>query len=155
MNPAILGAVFLILTAILAVVLNALPIDQANMKWVPAAPVTAPPKSRITPAVPSEEPKTEPDITSIRLFAYGSDRTDEGFTAYVGDKPITLSVELEPAIDQPPVSWSISNSVAAELTVSDDKMSCKFTPLKASGKIELVVSCYDKEAVFPVYVWDR
>ncbi len=154
-NPALMGAILLIITAVLAVVLNALPIDQANMKWVPAAPVTVPPKGTALSAPPSAAPKAEQKVTSIRIFAYGSERTEDGFTAYVGDKPITLSVELEPNIDQPTVYWSLSNNGAAELTVSDDTLSCKFIPLKAAGKIELVIRCQDTEAVFPVYVWDR
>lgn len=155
MKPAITGAILLAVAVVVATVImlmTAIP-RRAASEQAESAPEV--PKVTYIPARPSTEPTADPIINSLKLMAFGSEITADGFTAYVGDKAITLTVELEPRYTHPPVNWSVSSSEAARIVVSDDRMSCEFTPLKSSGKIELTVSCYGAAAVFPVYVWER
>jgi hypothetical protein len=104
-------------------------------------------------------PSPTPTVTSIRLYAFGRELDAEGFTAYVGDKAFTLTVEVEPEIKNPAVSWSITDShdssESAALVISPDGMSCEFTALKPTGKNELTVRCFGAEIVIPVYLWER
>ncbi len=73
----------------------------------------------------------------------------------MGDNPILLTIELDPSITRPPVSWNMSDRESASLSVSEDRMSCEFSALKPSGKNELTISCYGTEVLFPVYLWER
>ena len=132
-----------------------LPIIREKTASKPAEIVPETPKITHIPARPSMAPTPVPDITSFKLFTYGRELDADGFTAYVGDKPVTLTVEIVPYMSHPPVNWAVSNSESARLTISDDRKSCEFTPLKSAGKIELTVSCYETEVVFPVYIWER
>ena len=104
-------------------------------------------------------PSPTPTVTSIRLYAFGRELDADGFTAYVGDKAFTLTVEVEPEIKNPAVSWSITDShdssESAALVISSDGLSCEFTVLKPTGKNELTVRCFGAEIVIPVYLWER
>ena len=155
LKPAETGAVLLIVAVIFATALMFFPVIRVKAASEPMETVPDTPKITYIPARPSAEPTPEPVISSLKLLAYGRELNSDGFTAYVGDKPVTLTVELIPFQSHPPVNWEVSNSESAGLTVSDDRKSCEFTPLKSSGKIELTVSCYGAEMVIPVYVWEK
>ena len=147
--PAIIGACLMLTAFTAGITLNI----SANARDVepvstPEVFVLASPLPVFTPA-----PTPTPEITSIKLYAFGRELDADGFTAYVGDKPFSISVELEPQIRYAPVSWFISDS--ASLSVSDDGLSCEFTALKPTGKNELTVSCYGAETTIPVYLWER
>ena len=149
------GAVLLAIAVAVGALINFASIYRDKTAAETAEASAAMPKVTIIPARPSSSPTPTPTVSSIRLYAYGQELSADGFTAYVGDKPLTLSVKLEPDLTRPPVFWSISDSASASLTVSDDRFSCEFTALKPSGKNELIVSCYGAESVIPVYLWER
>lgn len=98
-------------------------------------------------------PVPTPTVDSIEVYAFGRELGADGFTAYVGDKPFTLSAYPQPEISHPQISWSIGDSV--ELSVSSDTLTCEFTALKPTGKNELTVRCYGAEVTIPVYLWER
>ena len=103
-------------------------------------------------------PSPTPTVTSIRLYAFGRELDADGFTAYVGDKAFTLTVEVEPKVRNPAVSWSILDSHggndSAELAIGPDGLSCEFKAIKPTGKNELTVRCFGAEVVIPVYLWE-
>ena len=98
-------------------------------------------------------PVPTPTVDSIEVYAFGRELDADGFTAYVGDKPFTLSAYPQPEISHPHISWSVGDSV--ELSVSSDTLACEFTALKPTGKNELTVRCYGAEVTIPVYLWER
>ena len=98
-------------------------------------------------------PVPTPTVDSIEVYAFGRELGADGFTAYVGDKPFTLSAYPQPEISHPQISWSIGDSV--ELSVSSDTLTCEFTALKPTGKNELTIKCYGAEVTIPVYLWER
>ena len=155
LRPATVGAVFLAIAVVIATALMLLTVRETKVTAKHEETVLETPKITFIPARPSVEPTGDPIINSMRLYAFGGEITSDGFTAYVGDKPITLSVELEPKYTHPPVYWSVSDTNAARLAVSDDRLSCEFTVLKSAGKTELTIRCYGMETVFPVYLWER
>ena len=118
--------------------------------------VTPEPTSKVT-YIPARTPgpTITPSVTAIRLYAAGGELSEDGFTAYVGDKALTLTAEVEPKMVHPPIYWSFSDPEAANLSVGDDRLSCSFTALKPSGKNELTVKCYGMEYTIPVYLWKR
>ena len=118
-------------------------------------PVEEEPKIIYFQARPSAEPTLPPAITSFKLFSYGRELGPDGFTTYVEDKPVVLTLEIVPFMSHPPVEWIVSDEEAASLTVSNDKKSCEFAALKDAGKIELTVRCNDAEIVMPVYLWSN
>ena len=128
-----------------------------NIKAVAPEPTPSPTPEIFEIVAPTPTPT--PTVTSIRLYAFGRELDDDGFTAYVGDKAFTLTVEVEPELRNPAVSWSITDShdssESAALVISSDGMSCEFTALKPTGKNELTVRCFGAEIVIPVYLWER
>lgn len=104
-------------------------------------------------------PVPTPTVENIEVYAFGRELDADGFTAYVGDKPFTLTAYPQPEIARAEVSWSIKDShdtsESAALVISPDGMTCEFTALKPSGKNELTVRCYGAELVIPVYLWER
>ena len=112
------------------------------------------PKVIYIQARPSAEPTPAPPITSFKLITYGRELDSDGFTTYVGDKPVVLSVEMVPYMSHPPIEWSVSDDTAVSLSISSDRKQCEFSALRDAGKIELTVSCNEAEIVIPVYVWD-
>ena len=98
-------------------------------------------------------PVPTPTVDSIEVYAFGRELDADGFTAYVGDKPFTLSAYPQPEISHPQISWSVGDSV--ELSVSSDTLTCAFTAMKPTGKNELTVRCYGAEVTIPVYLWER
>ena len=115
--------------------------------WVPSA---AP---EIIETLAPATPVPTPTVDSIEVYAFGRELDADGFTAYVGDKPFTLSAYPQPEISHPQISWSVGDSV--ELSVSSDTLTCEFTALKPTGKNELTVRCYGAEVTIPVYLWER
>ena len=119
------------------------------------------------PAYPGKIVYKQPDGKKIVLQRHGDEfchwTTDaagkvvkldaDGFTAYVGDKPFTLSAYPQPNLPRPEVTWFVGDS--ASLSVSGDTLTCEFTALKPSGKNELIVRCYGAETTIPVYLWEK
>ena len=150
MDPALIGACLVVIALIAALVVNLVSTRPMREAAVPTAPVPA------AVQTPAPEPSASaPAVSRIRVYAYGRELGEEGFTAYVGDDPFTLYCALDPDQTDPTVVWSASDSSAVSLTISEDRMSCRFTALKAAGRIELKVSCQEAETVFPVYLWGR
>lgn len=104
---------------------------------------------------PPPTPRPTPTVNGIQVYAFGRELDADGFTAYVGDRPFTLYISLDPALPRPVVDWFMSDSSSADLTVSSDGMSCEFTALKPSGRNELTVRCYGAETVIPVFLWEH
>ena len=172
LKPLNVFAVILAIATVIAVFINFLPLIQFRPVTLPDSfspsellsqwrsrkteePVEETPKVIYFQARPSVEPTPTPAITSFRLFAYGRELGPDGFTTYVEDKPVVISLEMLPFMSHPPVSWSVSDGEAASLSVSKDGKSCEFAALKSAGKIELTVSCNEAEITMPVYLWSR
>jgi len=86
------------------------PAPTQAVQPTPAAAVTASPVKTPTPGV-----------TAIRLYAYGRElMVADGFTLYVGDKPVEITAVLEPDVPNVPVGWTFSDQEAASLDVSSD-----------------------------------
>ena len=111
------------------------------------------PAPEIIETLPPATPVPTPTVDAVEVYAFGRKLDADGFTAYVGDKPFTLSAYPQPELSNPQISWSIGDSV--DLSVSGDTLTCEFTALKPSGKNELTVSCYGAELTIPVYLWER
>ena len=145
--PAVIGALLIILALTAGIFVT---------QYTDKPAVAAEPTSKVI-VVPARTPgPTEtPTISSLRLYTLGAELGQDGFTAYVGDKAITLKAEIEPKMINLPVYWSFSDPDSANLSVGDDRLSCAFTALKPSGKNELTVKCYGAELVIPVYLWEK
>lgn len=115
----------------------------------PEIEVTSPPET------PAPTPLPTPSVERISLYAFGRELTEDGFTAYVGDDPFTLSVEIVSDTSAVEVEWFVSDSESISLSVSDDGLSCEFTALKPSGKNELTIRCHGCELTVPVYLWEH
>ena len=147
------GFILLGIATFVAVLLNFMPLFQARKAAV-SMEETAP-KVTVIQARPPSTPAPTPTIERIGMFACGAELTADGFTTYVEDRPVEISVLLEPKQSRPPVYWSVSDEKAASLAISDDGMTCRFTALKPAGKIEMSVRCYGAEMTIPVYLWER
>ena len=154
MHYSAIGAVILAIAVVNATAVMLLTSGAVKVTEKPVETAVATSKVTVVPARPSTSPTADPILNSMKLYAFGSEITSDGFTAYVGDK-ISLSIKMEPRYTHPPVYWTVSDENAAKLSISDDRLSCDFTVLKAARKIELTVSCYGMEEVFPVYLWER
>lgn len=106
-------------------------------------------------ATPAPTPTPPPTITAINLYAFGRQLDDGGITLYVGDKPVELYADIEPAGTGMPVEWSFSNEEAVTLNVDEDGMKCTVTVLQPKGKNELKVVCGNLYTAIPVYLWER
>ena len=106
-----------------------------------------------TSAEPTPDPT--PELTAIRMYAYGRQLDADGITLYVGDKPVEIYLDLEPEGLNLPVEWSFSNPEAVSLEVSDDGMKCTVTVLQPKGKNELKVVCHNLYTTIPVYLWEK
>ena len=146
-RPAMIGAALIVLAMAGGVFVT---------RYTDKPEATPEPTSKVT-VVPARTPSpvTTPTVDSIRLSALGSELGADGFTCYVGDRPLTLTAEIDPKLINPPVYWSFSDPDSVTLNVADDRLSCAFTALKPSGKNELSVKCYGAEVVIPVYLWNR
>lgn len=145
--PIVIGTLLIIL-ALTAGVFVTQYTDRPEVTPEPSAKVIVVPARTPNPA-------TTPTVSAIRLSAFGGELGDDGFTAYVGDRAIKLTAEVEPKMINPPVFWSFSDPDSVNLSVGDDRLSCAFTALKPSGKNELTVKCYGAELVIPVYLWEK
>ena len=145
--PPVIGA-FLILLSLAAGIFVTQYTDRPE--------ATPEPTSRVI-VVPARTPGpvNTPTVNALHLYAAGGELGTDGFTCYVGDRPLKLSLEIEPKLIHPPVYWSLSDPEAASLSVGDNGLTCSFNPVKPSGKNELTVKCYGAELVIPVYLWNK
>ena len=149
LKPAKIGAIVLAAAVIIGVAVMLL----SSPKSVKAEPT---PESTAVPVVSAAPtPTPVPDLTAIRLYAYGRELNADGITLYVGDKPVEIYVDLEPKGLNYPVEWSFSNEEAVSLEPSDDGMKCTVTVLQPKGKNELKVVCHNLYTTIPVYLWER
>ena len=139
LKPAKIGAILLCVAVIIGVLVMLLS-SPRTVKAEPAQESTAAPA---------------PELTAIRLYAYGRELNADGITLYVGDKPVEIYVDLEPKGLNYPVEWSFSNEEAVSLEASDDGMKCTVTVLQPKGKNELKVVCHNLYTTIPVYLWER
>ncbi len=153
-KPLRTGAILLVVATVLAVFVNFMPLISFEAILQPRPlpefrtlsqyrtllqqrfrkteePAEEAPKVIYFQARPSAEPTPPPPITGFRLTAYGRELGTDGFTTFVGDKPVVLSLEIVPY----------------------DKKQCEFSALRDAGRIELTVRCSEAEIVMPVYVW--
>ena len=149
LKPAKIGAIVLAAAVIIGVAVMLLS-SPRSVKAEPTPESTAVP---VVSAAPTPTPV--PDLTAIRLYAYGRELNADGITLYVGDKPVEIYVDLEPKGLNYPVEWSFSNEEAVSLEPSDDGMKCTVTVLQPKGKNELKVVCHNLFTTIPVYLWER
>lgn len=148
-------AIVLAVATVFAIALNFLTLYRDHHPKTDDAADEAASKVIIIQARPETAETFAPTVSSLKLFAAGGELTEDGFTMYVEDRPIEISIETEPKFLRPPVYWSVSDEKAASLIISEDRKSCKFSALKPAGEIELTVSCYGAETTIPVYLWNR
>ena len=149
LKPAKIGAI-LLAAAVIIGVLAMLLSSPRNVEEKPASEPTAAPVVSSSPT-----PAPAPELTAIRLYAYGRELNADGITLYVGDKPVDIYADLEPEGLNYPVEWSFSNQDAVSLESSDDGMKCTVTVLQPKGKNELKVVCHNLYTTIPVYLWER
>ena len=170
LKPIKVYAVILVIATVIAVFINFMPVIQFNPPQLKPLSQSKPafqwpfqkaeesveeaPKVIYIQARPSAEPTPPPAIISFKLITYGRELDADGFTTYVGDKPVVLTVEMAPFMSHPPIDWSVSDDTAASLSISNDRKQCEFSALRDAGKIELTVRCNEAEIVIPVYVWE-
>ena len=147
LKPAKIGAILLCVAVIIGVLVMLLS-SPRTVKAEPAQESTAAP-------VVSAAPTPAPELTAIRLYAYGRELNADGITLYVGDKPVEIYADLEPEGLNYPVEWSFSNEEAVSLEASDDGMKCTVTVLQPKGKNELKVICHNLYTTIPVYLWEK
>lgn len=144
-----IGAALLILAVIAGVLVLVLSSPRTAKPEATPEPTSAPTVS-VAPT-----PTPMPEVTAIRIYAFGRQLDDGGITLYVGDKPVELHLDIEPAGLNLPIEWSFSNEEAASLDVSSDGMICTITALEPKGKNELQVTCNNLYTSIPVYLWER
>ncbi|MBQ9663326.1 MAG: hypothetical protein IJV40_09270 [Oscillospiraceae bacterium] len=149
LKPAKIGAILLAVAVIVGVLVMVL----SSPRSVKAEPEPTPTAAPVVPTAPTPAPK--PEITAIRLYAFGRELDDGGITLYVGDRPVELYADIEPAGTGLSVEWSFSNEEAVSLEISDDGLKCTVTVLQAKGKNELKVVCNNLYTAIPVYLWER
>ncbi len=145
--PPVIGA-FLILLSLAAGILVTQYTDRPEATPEPSSKVIVVPAR--TPG-----PVNTPSVSALHLYAAGAELGTDGFTCYVGDRPLKLSLEIEPKLIHPPVYWTLSDPESASLSIGDNGLTCTFNPVKPSGKNELTVKCYGAELVIPVYLWNK
>ena len=145
---------------LLAVLAGVLVIVLTSPKKPKPEPTTAPaqmtdPEPAATETPPPAKTPT-PGVTSIRLYAYGRElMVADGFTLYVGDKPVEITAVLEPDVPNAQVGWTFSNQEAASLDVSSDGRTCTITALKPTGRNDITVVCQDVTTSMPVFLWEK
>ena len=149
LKPAKIGALLLAAAVVIGVLVMVLSSPRSE-KVEPTPEQTTEP---VASAIPTPAPA--PELTAIRLYAFGRELNADGITLYVGDKPVEIYVDLEPEGLNFPVEWSFSNEDAVSLEASDDGMKCTVTVLQPKGKNELKVVCHNLYTTIPVYLWER
>ena len=147
LKPAKIGAILLAAAVIVGVLVMIVSSPRS------AAPAPTPEPTLVPTVSATPTPTPPPSITAIRLYAFGRQLDDGGITLYVGDKPVELYADIEPAGSGLPVEWSFSNEEAVTLDVEDTK--CTVTVLQPKGKNELTVTCGNLYTAIPVYLWER
>ena len=142
----------ILLLAVIAGILVMVLTSPRNAKPEPTPAPT--PEPTVTATEAPAQPTVIP-ITAIRLYAYGRELTQDGFTLYVGDQPVELTAVVEPAEITAPVGWTLDDMEAAALEVSSDGRTCKITALKPVGRNELTVICQNLYTSMPVFLWDK
>ena len=136
-----------------AVIVGVLVMIVSSPRSAAPAPSPEPTPEPVVSSTPTPTPP--PAITAIRLYAFGRQLDDGGITLYVGDKPVELYADIDPAGTGLPVEWSFSNEEAVTLEASEDGMKCTVTVLQPKGKNELTVTCGNLYTSIPVYLWER
>ena len=149
LKSAKIGAILLAVAVIIGVSVMLL----SSPRSVKVDPTTQPTAAPVVSAAPAPTPA--PELTAIRLYAYGRELNADGITLYVGDKPVEIYADLEPKGLNYPVEWSFSNEEAVSLEASDDGMKCTVSVLQPKGKNELKVVCHNLYTTIPVYLWER
>ena len=149
LKPAKIGAIPLGAAVIIGVLVMLLSFPRD----VQVEPTPEPTVAPVISAAPTPTPA--PELTAIRLYAFGRELNADGITLYVGDKPVEIYVDLEPKGLNYPVEWSFSNEEAVSLEASDDGLKCTVTVLQPKGKNELKVVCHNLYTTNPVYLWER
>ena len=149
LKPAKIGAILLGAAVIIGVLVMLFSSPRSD-KDEPTPDPTAAPVVSVAPT-----PSPAPELTAIRLYAYGRELNADGITLYVGDKPVEIYADLEPKGLNYPVEWSFSNEEAVSLEASDNGMKCTVTVLQPKGKNELKVICHNLYTTIPVYLWER
>ena len=149
LKPAKIGAILLGAAVIIGVFVMLLSFPRD----VEVEPTPEPTVAPVISAAPTPTPA--PELTAIRLYAFGRELNADGITLYVGDKPVEIYVDLEPKGLNYPVEWSFSNEEAVSLEASDDGLKCTVTVLQPKGKNELKVVCHNLYTTIPVYLWER
>lgn len=154
-----IGGGILLLAVVIAIVVMVLT-SPRNAKQEPKPEPTPEPTAVVTAApaaapAPRATPTPTPPITAIRLYAYGRELNEDGFTLYVDDKPVELTAVVEPAELQAPVGWTFSDQEAASLKVSSDGRTCTMNALKSNGRNDLTLECRNLSVSFPVYLWEK
>lgn len=149
LKPAKIGAILLGVAVIIGVLVMLLSFPRD----VKVEPTPEPTVAPVISAAPTPTPA--PELTAIRLYAFGRELNADGITLYVGDKPVEIYVDLEPEGLNYPVEWSFSNEEAVSLEASDDGLKCTVTVLQPKGKNELKVVCHNLYTTIPVYLWER
>lgn len=149
LKSAKIGAILLAVAVIIGVSVMLL----SSPRSVKVDPTTQPTAAPVVSAAPAPTPA--PELTAIRLYAYGRELYADGITLYIGDKPVEIYADLEPKGLNYPVEWSFSNEEAVSLEASDDGMKCTVSVLQPKGKNELKVVCHNLYTTIPVYLWER
>ena len=149
LKSAKIGAILLAVAVIIGVSVMLLS-SPRSVKVDSTPQLTAEPVASAAPT-----PTPAPELTTIRLYAYGRELNADGITLYVGDKPVEIYADLEPKGLNYPVEWSFSNEEAVSLEASDDGMKCTVSVLQPKGKNELKVVCHNLYTTIPVYLWER
>ena len=109
----------ILLLAVIAGILVMVLTSPRNAKPEPTPTPAPTPEPTVTATETPAQPTVIP-ITAIRLYAYGRELTQDGFTLYVGDQPVELTAVVEPAEITAPVGWTLDDMEAAALEVSSD-----------------------------------
>ena len=149
LKSAKIGAILLAVAVIIGVLVMLLSSPRSVKVDSTPQPTAAP----VASAAPTPTPA--PELTAIRLYAYGRELYADGITLYIGDKPVEIYADLEPKGLNYPVEWSFSNEEAVSLEASDDGMKCTVSVLQPKGKNELKVVCHNLYTTIPVYLWER
>lgn len=154
-KEAALFAGILILAVIAGIVVMVLTSPRGAKAEATPAPTEEPAVTVTATPAPTPTSTPTPPITAIRLYAYGRELDAGGFTLYVGDKPVELTAEIEPAELNLPIGWTFSDQEAVSMNVSSDGKTCTITALKPAGRQDLSVVCNNLYTSIPVYLWEK
>ena len=88
LKPAKIGAILLGVAVIIGVLVMLL----SSPRRVKVEPTPEPTAEPVVSTAPTPTPA--PELTAIRLYAYGRELNADGITLYVGDKPVDIYADL-------------------------------------------------------------